>query len=284
MDGIFGYAGDEINPHGRADWTRLTLRDFGDGHAEISACRYETWSEPDEAADAADAMAKTLRGEGDRERSRIVSAQRARSKVRHRCKVLKVDRMLTLSTKEWMDSAELGKLFYRFVRRVRSAQRFEYVAVVEKHDSEATSDAKRGSAHLHIAVRGRVALRLFWSVWEGICGKGMGRVHVTKPVARHNVHRIACYIAKYVGKAFEEGELNKKRYWASRGGDEAVVSRRLVAAGDIADAARQVAMWLNERGFRWSFADAITGRGDCLLWMHVSPERHSWRADAVVVM
>lgn len=276
MDSILGYAGDEINPHGRMPWTRVVLRDFGAGHLEVSASKYETWGEPDPHADADEAR-KALRGESeDRERSNEVAARRARTKVRHRCKMMKARYMITLTTREVItDLDRFQRLYERFVRRVRQQQTFEYVAVPELQE--------RGAIHLHIAVARKQDYKLLWSIWLCIVGLGEGRVHVTKGFSKHNTHRVACYLSKYLTKAFEDGALNKKRYWCSKGIAEPVKHVVLLPGGmDEADVYKAVAAMLIERGVRWSFADAVVGLGNCILWMHASPERHQWPASAVV--
>jgi hypothetical protein len=49
----------------------------------------------------------------------------------------------------------------------------------------------------------------------------MGQIKVRDPhkfgFGRKGAHRLASYIAKYIAKDADAHELNKKRYWTSRG-------------------------------------------------------------------
>ena len=204
---IFKSIQDEIlNESGHQVWHRVTLRDFGDRNIEVSVMPYETWSEPSEE----DVVPRTERGKGDRVRSAEVAAQRAKRRVRHKCKLLKARYMLTLTTKEIItDIDKMQKYFQEFVRRLRLVGNFEYVATHELQ--------QRGALHLHVAVANRQDYKLLWSVWHRVVGEGQGRVHVTSGNKKASVNRIAAYISKYIAKSFLNGELNKRRYWSSKG-------------------------------------------------------------------
>lgn len=172
---------------------------------------YETWSEISEE----DIIERTKRGEGDREKSAEAAAKRAKRKVRHKCKLLKAKYMLTLTTKEIITDTEvMQRYFQEFVRRIRKVTNFEYVATHELQ--------QRGALHLHVAVANRQDYKLLWSIWHRIVGEGQGRVHVTSGNKKASTNRIASYISKYIAKSFMDGELNKKRYWTSRGIGEAI--------------------------------------------------------------
>ena len=204
---IFKANQDEIlNESGHQAWHRVTVRDFGDNNIEVSVMPYETWSEPSEE----EARPKAKRGEGNRELSAEVAAKRAKRKVRHKCKLLKTRYMLTLTTKEIItDIDKFQRYFQEFVRRIRLVSNFEYVATHELQ--------KRGALHLHVAVANRQDYKLLWSIWHRVVGEGQGRVHVTSGNRKASVNKIAAYISKYIAKSFESGELNKRRYWASKG-------------------------------------------------------------------
>lgn len=195
-----------LNESGHQNWKKITVHDFGDNNIEISLMPYETWSEIDED----DIPLRTKRGEGDRERSAEAAAKRAKRRVRHKCKLLKAKYMLTLTTKEIItDTKVMQRYLQEFVRRIRKVTNFEYVATHELQ--------KRGALHLHIAVANRQDYKLLWSIWHRVVGEGQGRVHVTSGSKKASTNRIASYISKYIAKSFEDGELNKKRYWASKG-------------------------------------------------------------------
>ncbi len=202
---------------GEQQWYKVTVRDFGDSNIEVSVMPYETYCFPDsdEPADV------TKRGEGDRERSREVCARRAKRRVRHLCKSLKARYMVTLTTKEVItDVDRFQRLFQEFVRRVRRSADFQYVATHEMQE--------RGALHLHVAVANKQDYKLLWSVWLGVVGIGEGRVHVTSGNKASSVSRIAGYISKYIAKSFETGELNKRRYWASKGIADAIKTVHLL--------------------------------------------------------
>lgn len=198
---------DEIlSKDGHQIWQRITVTDFGGGCAEISLRPYETWSEPSEE----DTKLKSKRGEGNRERSIEASAARAKRQVRHKAKILQVHYMVTLTTKECLTDIDLmQRYFQEFVRRIRKVSDFHYIATLEYQE--------RGALHMHIAVPNRQDYKFLWSVWHSVVGKDQGRVHVTSGNQRSSVSKIAGYISKYITKSFQEGSLNRKRYWSSKG-------------------------------------------------------------------
>lgn len=206
-----------LNESGHQEWHKVTVHDFGDKNIEVSVMPYETWAEFDEE----DIRPKSKRGEGDRERSAESAAKRAKRRVRHKCKMLKARYMLTLTTKKIItDSTEFQKLFQEFVRRIRKVADFQYVATLEFQQREAL--------HMHIAVANRQDYKLLWAIWFSIVGRDQGRVHGTKGNQKTSVNRIAGYISKYITKSFAEGELNKRRYWASKGIGEPVKTVHLL--------------------------------------------------------
>ncbi len=206
-----------LNESGHQNWKKITVHDFGDNNIEISLMPYETWSEMSEE----DIEYRTRRGEGDRVRSSVAAARRAKRNVRHKCKLLKAKYMLTLTTRVIITDAEvMQRYFQEFVRRIRQVTSFEYVATHELQ--------KRGALHLHVAVANRQDYKLLWSIWLRVVGKDQGRVHVTSGNKKASTNRIASYISKYIAKSFEDGELNKKRYWASRGIGEAIRTLHLL--------------------------------------------------------
>lgn len=209
---------EELHPAGHQTWKLATISRFPSGVEIHIDENKETWSDP---SDFAERPERAERGEGDREKSAVVSARRARSAVRKRCKMIGATQMLTLTYRENMvDRDRLERDFKLFIRRLRLYGAFEYCAGIEKQ--------KRGALHLHLAI---CALPLWMknsegvkvksanlvrSVWRGVVGLDNGNIDLTKP--RSNaVHRIASYISKYIAKGLEDAVFNAKSYWSSRG-------------------------------------------------------------------
>lgn len=249
-----------LNESGHQSWHKVTVRDFGDKNIEVSVMPYETWSEMNEE----DIRPKSKRGEGDRERSSEVAAKRAKRKVRHLCKMLKVRYMLTLTTREIITDVEVfQRYFQEFVRRVRLVQNFQYVATHELQ--------KRGALHLHIAVANRQDYKLLWSIWHRVVGEGNGRVHVSSGNRKASINQIAAYISKYISKSFETGDLNKRRYWASKGIGEPIKEIHLLRKDwDFVEVLKFIVEICREKGVQfkldYSWCDASKG----LFWSAMS--------------
>jgi hypothetical protein len=106
---------------------------------------------------------------------------------------------------------------------------WRYVAVLEKQE--------RGAFHVHLAthalpvrlVRGGVKVKswdVMRSIWRNVVGQLGGAFNEAKQKARWGTNKpmksasqIASYIAGYVAKDMIDGELNRKRYSASKGVD-----------------------------------------------------------------
>ena len=206
-----------LHKDGHQNWYRLVLHDFNNGKQFEGVIHpHETWSEPSSIPEP---EFRGVRGQGDIEENRKRATRRAKKKIRHACKSAQFDRMITLTTRDAIfDRGEFQKMIEAFVRHVRKAtgNKLPYVVVIEKHDSEKTSEAKRGSLHAHMAVRGRQEYKLLQSIWNfRICG-GRGFVHVNNGTKNMNPGRIASYISKYISKSISDVPLNKKSYWISQ--------------------------------------------------------------------
>lgn len=209
---------EKYDQYGHQDWHKIVVNDFGSNNVEISVMPYETWSEPPPEPFQEPI---TVRGEGDRQRSIESATKRARRNVRQKCKLLKARYMITLTTRQIITDPEVfQKLFQEFVRRVRKAANFQYVATHELQ--------KRGALHLHIAVANRQDYKLLTSIWQRVVGFNQGYVHVTSGNKKADVNQIAAYISKYIAKSFETGDLNKRRYWCSKGIGEAIKTVHLL--------------------------------------------------------
>ncbi|MHA6847154.1 hypothetical protein [Ralstonia syzygii] len=176
---------------------------------------------------------KAKRGDSqDREKSVEVSTQRSRRSVRERCKSIGADHMVTATYKENVEDRErVLRDMKEFVRRVNNLEKMgmrklHYVAVLEKQE--------RGAYHIHMAIHGFKRWKTLFAIWSEIVGKGNGGLYISGPgelaaedghitkkakrnARRRGVHEIAAYLSKYIGKDVEDTELNKKRYFASRG-------------------------------------------------------------------
>ena len=167
--------------------------------------------------------------------NRARSAKRARQSVRYLVKSIFADHMLTFAYRENVeDRAQVASDWKEAVRlfRVRYPD-WQYLAVLEKQD--------RGAYHIHVAVTGRQDIRWLLRCWLLAIGqppsdvsawlvggaklgeKSMGAVNVQGPVRRWGGtakkwkrNKLAGYLTKYIGKEFEEGDKNAKKYWHSR--------------------------------------------------------------------
>lgn len=164
---------------------------------------------------------RTKRGESENaEQSQESSSRRAKKNVRLRCQTIAADRLLTLTYRGAMtDMDRLKRDFDAFRRAMRKAGEWHYVAVPEPH--------KSGGWHIHVAVHGRLAYNLVRGIWRRIVGKDEqgrpgGNIDVRNPkdgvkYGKWKRHMLAAYIAKYIAKDAADHDLNKKRYWSSKG-------------------------------------------------------------------
>lgn len=143
-------------------------------------------------------------------RNKERASRRARTKVRRLCKHLGLTTMLTLTYRENMQHRErMARDFDVFMKRLRRVcPGLPYVCVFERQ--------KRGAWHAHVAVprvlsvyvvRGSMvkSFDLLRSMWRGVVGLDNGNVDVSrnKRVGRSS-GKLAAYLAKYIGKAFED--------------------------------------------------------------------------------
>lgn len=241
-----------LHKNGHQDWHRLVLHDFNNGEQfEGVIHKYETWSEPSEEPEP---VFRGVRGEGDIERNRERAARRAKKKIRYACKSARFDRMLTLTTSDSIfDRNKFQKMIERFIRLVRKAtgDALPYVLTVEKHDSEKTNEAKRGSLHAHVAVRGRQDYKLLQSVWNYRICDGRGYVRVSNGTKKLNSSRIASYISKYISKSISDVATNKKSYWISH--NIALPVRTVKVFKTFEEALTWLTDFYNSKGASWSF-------------------------------
>ena len=189
-------------------------RIFPDGQCEVTVVKERFFVGP------AIIRQKALRGESEnREANEDDAGRRAKKNVKHCCKAIGADRMVTLTYRENMvDREQALKHWKAFCRRLSKVAAFHYVAVIEEQE--------RGALHFHVAVRGRQSYVLLRSIWQRVLGTGpdgeqMGQVNVRDPnkfgFGVKGAHKIASYIAKYCGKEMQCRALDQKRYFRSRG-------------------------------------------------------------------
>ncbi len=216
-------------------------RDFKNGHKE--ACVVVRHPDPQGTLDRAikrDLKHLAPRGEGDREQNIDCAVRRAKKDVRHKCKVMLVNALWTLTYKSNVqDRALVLKHFDAFRRRVAALHdgngnlifpEWRYIAVLEKQD--------RGAYHIHLAThalpqritQGGSKVKswdVMRAIWRSCAGQYGGNFDESKRTSRWSAHRkpvrgagaIASYIAGYVAKDMHESQLNKKRYSSSKGID-----------------------------------------------------------------
>ena len=127
---------------------------------------------------------------------------------------------------------------------------------------------QRGALHLHIAVANRQDYKLLWSIWHRVVGQGNGRVHVTSGNKKAPINKIAAYISKYIAKSFETGELNKRRYWASKGIGEPIKEVHLLRKNwEFVEVLMYIVEIFKDRGITfdlsWNWCNGKKG----LFWM-----------------
>lgn len=196
------------------------MRYFEDGSVNFYAYPLAVRSRLDELR-ARWLAKRTKRGESENsDQSMESSARRAKKNVRLRAQTIGADRLLTLTYRGAMtDMDRLKRDFDAFRRAMRRSGDWHYVAVIERH--------KSGGFHVHVAVHGRLAYNLVRGIWRRVIGPdAMGRpggnIDVKNPKDGHRYgpwkrHMLAAYISKYITKALDDHELNKKRYWSSKG-------------------------------------------------------------------
>jgi hypothetical protein len=147
------------------------------------------------------------------------SARRAKTNVRHACKAINADTLLTLTYRANQGDLLLTKSHLKeFARRMyRVHPTFVAVAGFERQ--------KRGAWHVHLATvslpnalqRNGVRIRsydLIRSIWRSVVGSLDGNIDVAKRKrnSQRSPARIASYLSKYITKAFQEGEKHSNRW------------------------------------------------------------------------
>jgi hypothetical protein len=209
------------------------------------------------------------------DKSLRTSIERSKRNIRKRCKQIRADRMLTLSTRANETRLEVwAKWWDEFRRRLNKIQAFHYVAVMERQ--------KRGAWHIHIAVSGRQNWKLLRSIWISVIAKAGTDGNVNDSIrnvgalfrkvggkGRAMRHRIATYIAKYVGKGANNVGFNKKRYWSSKGivMPETTTYAHLGAEASGKDAIVSAYACIRENGGGFDGAQLFWNQGIGVFWI-----------------
>jgi len=211
------------------------------------------------------------------DKSMRTSIERSKRMVRKRCKQIRADRMLTLTTRANETRVEVwAKWWDEFRRRLGKIRDFHYVAVLERH--------KRGGFHIHVAVNGRLDWKVLRSIWLSVVGKSGTDGATNDSIQRFKKtwifrqfggkgramrHLIASYIAKYVGKDISGSTFNKKRYWSSKGVvlPETVTNAHLGAESSRGDAVAAAYRCVDENGADFNSAQQFWNRGIGVFWM-----------------
>lgn len=194
------------------------------------------------------------------------AAKRARQNVRYKTKGIFADHMLTFGYREAVtDRAVVAGHWKEFVRLFRLREPdWQYLAVLEKHESEETSVDKIGSYHIHVAVTGRQNIKWLLRCWLIAIGqhredvadwfnsgiklgdKSLGSVNVQAPnrkfggtAKKWKSGKLSSYLSKYIGKTFEECDKGAKKYWHSKIGQKTVTERFWLKATNFYDAIKE---------------------------------------------
>lgn len=107
-------------------------------------------------------------------------------------------------------------LWKRFLRRLKKHDpNVRWLVIFEQHDSNETSEVKRGTYHLHFATD----TFLEWKTVMGLWKHGNVRFDNFRKNNRRRkggVRNPGAYLSKYIGKDFQAGDEYQKRYTCSR--------------------------------------------------------------------
>lgn len=182
----------------------------------------------------------------------IRAVRRAKEAVSHSVIQIKADHMLTLHTRENIETREeFFQYFTRFIRLVREKDLIngELVPRKEKriYDFCAVPERqKRGAYHMHVAVVGFQDLALLRACWYVALGGSVsdtgdtvkGELDVTSQVKRWGgvsenwkAQKLVDYLTKYIGKSFQENEtLGIHRYVKSLNQAKVIVKKQFLIA------------------------------------------------------
>lgn len=207
------------------DHFRVRAVELGNGHIEATAVRVIAWEEadwsPDYLADVMAAIEKANRDEDPeerRQRDRLRAARRAKTRVRRLCKVMGADTLLTLTYRANQRDLDLCKRHVKeFNRRMlRVLPGFAFVACFEPQS--------RGAWHVHLATRNIPAalpgikgewrsFNVIRAIWRSVTGELGGNIDLQRRKfnSQKSAAQVAAYIAKYIGKGFQDDQVEDGR-------------------------------------------------------------------------
>lgn len=170
------------------------------------------------------------------EENKVRSIRRAKQAVRWQIQRLEADHLLTLTYRENMLDVDRLKSEFDHFRRLVKARYPDWGYVAAREHQE------RGSLHLHLAVKGRQDINYLRTCWYRVLGclgasgaDTLGQVNIEAPRKRFanggkwRAGKLANYLTKYIDKDFDILEHSSKRYWASKGAPQPVITRYWLA-------------------------------------------------------
>ncbi|MGQ2998073.1 rolling circle replication-associated protein [Variovorax sp.] len=243
---------------------KVKAHDLGMGHLEVSFRRGDVAKELDwDRSMIFDHLEMMDRWRDEceeerRQRALKVAANRAKTRVRQRCKAMGADTLLTLTYKANETDLQRCKADLKeFNRRMlRVLPEFCFIAAFEHQD--------RGALHIHMATRRiprefeRVSstghryrvnsYNVIRALWRAVTKDRQGNIDVqrTKRNSTRSPARIATYIAGYIIKEFSEGEKWSNR-WTQYGKCDVPAAVDLGTVDTALEALKTVTACLNER-------------------------------------
>jgi len=209
------------------------------------------------------------------------SVRRARQKIRWLAKCIGADRLLTLTFRE--NVVDLGEAYKALTPFLAMCRRewpgsFKFVLVPERQ--------KRGAWHFHLAMRGWWNVNKLRGFWWRACGalvswsddgrpvledrtETPGNVQMNAPRSRGksrrnwSVDRLSGYLAKYVGKAVAEQDLDGRASYRATRGLHPVIQRYIIRALTYSDVLKQFFTIASPPGVS---AYVFESPDRCLLW------------------
>lgn len=217
----------DVVPHGGA-YDELVVTEFVDHSGEFNCIKRPEWYRPGFRRDAIRCRGK--RSDVMDPETRQRSAGRAKRKARHAAIQLRVSHMITFTFADNVTDFDLASsAMALFNRKYRSLLPYEHTLrngrrfkVSEWSYVMAPEPQERGSIHWHTLTNQTHSEAVVRKVWEEVqrelgmqqIGRQVNMKYLGGPRDRYRAIR---YICKYIGKAFDDGDANRKRFYRSKG-------------------------------------------------------------------
>ena len=208
------------------------------------------------------------------------SIRRTKKLVRQKAIMLKVNRLVTCTTRKSIVESEVFRdITTRFFRMCRKKiPNFAYIAVFERHMSDRTSPAKYGSLHLHIAVSGYINYSMLRSCWRTAVQQVLkdgdykgANIDVSKNRKGNLLQdrvRIASYMSKYINKDMDDEYVKgQKRYWSSKDIPKPIETRLYTVPALAAETFRRIFSDLCGVPIKKVFRPPISGGNPPIYWL-----------------